>query len=73
MAAASLNVRERMREVEKARRFWNGLDRRQRDELGDAFVLGTFDWREWFDAKPSGALLREVDELRILWEMEGGA
>lgn len=32
--------------------------------LADAFVLGDFDWMDWFDDKPSGRFLRGVaDEV----------
>lgn len=65
-----MNVRQVMAEKERARRYWSGLSSFDRGALGDALVLGDFDWREWFDTKPSGSFLREVDELRILWEME---
>lgn len=64
-----MNTKELGREKQKAKRFWDGLDSRARGELGDAFVLGTFDWREWFDAKPSKALLEEIEYQRLLWEM----
>lgn len=52
-----------------ADRFWNGLDASQRLEIGDALVLGTFDWREWgLTSKPSAVFLDRVDYQRILWE-----
>ena len=55
---------------EKARKFVRGLSRQQLGELGDALVLGEFDWRDWLPEKPSGALLRAIDEERILAEEE---
>lgn len=57
---------------EEARKFVKGLSRQQLGELGDALVLGEFDWRDWLHEKPSGALLRAIDEERILAEEEGG-
>jgi hypothetical protein len=52
-----------------AKRFWNSLDHADRNRLGDEFVLGTFDWSEWFDRKPAAGVLSEVDRLRIDWEI----
>lgn len=38
-------------------------------ELGDALVLGSFDWREWgFESRPSSAFLNGADEERIRLE-----
>jgi hypothetical protein len=65
-----VNVRETIAEKANALKFWKGLDRRDRFELGDQFVLGTFDWRDWFTKKPSRVFLDEVDRERILWECE---
>lgn len=69
-----MNVRERMRERGKAREWFRTLSRHDIGELGDALVLGYFDWREWgFERKPSGVFMREVDDLRINAEiMEDG-
>ena len=30
--------------------------------LADAFVLDDFDWRDWFDDRPSGAFMRGVSD-----------
>lgn len=49
--------------------IWDRLDDYQRWELGDAFVLGTFDWRDWFEKPVPGAVLNELDRLRMLWEV----
>lgn len=68
-----MDVRERMREEEKARAFWNGLDDACRWLLGDALVLGTFDWTEWgLNSKPSSTFLNALDHERMLWEQEQG-
>jgi len=62
-------VKERQRAVEAAKEFFEGLDNSQRWNLGDALVLGEFDWREWgLASKPSRAFLNELDQLRMLWE-----
>ena len=63
-----LTVRERQREQEKARRAWDALDKRQQADLGDALVLGTFDWIDWFDVEPSGAFMNELGRLFVLEE-----
>lgn len=64
-----MNVREQGRERERARKWFAALANRQRWDLGDAFVLNTFDWRDWFTKRPTGVFLREVDEERIRWEI----
>lgn len=66
----TMSVRDAMREREKAKKFWQGLSRSERGEIGDQLVRGDFDWRDWFVSKPSSALLNEVDQLRMLWESE---
>ena len=69
-AATDETVRDRMREREKAKRFFASLSRHDRFELGDALVLGSFDWREWLHSKPTRTFLDELDEQRILWEID---
>ncbi len=57
---------------ERARgRAWFGTLRTdERNDLGDALVLGGFDWRDWgFDRAPSGAFLGGADDARIDWEI----
>ena len=49
--------------------FFDKLDRFAKGEIGDALVLGEFDWREWLTKKPSAAFLNGIDSRRILWEM----
>lgn len=39
----------------------NSLSRSDVFELGDAFVLGSFDWRDWLTSKPSAAFLRGAE------------
>jgi hypothetical protein len=55
-----------------ARRIWNELSDADRWELGDQFISGSFDWREWLTAKPSSRVLHALDYLRILWEQAQG-
>ena len=57
------------REREKANRWFQDLDNWQKWELGDQLVLGEFDWREWFEAKPSATFMNAIDSARINWEM----
>lgn len=64
-----MTVRERMRDEERAKKWWAGLTDDQRWALGDALVLGEFDWREWFEHKESRAFMNELDQQRMLWEM----
>lgn len=53
---------------EWAEKAWKDLPDGLRFELGDALVLGTFTWWDWFDALPPPGGLDELDRLRILWE-----
>jgi len=64
-----MNARERMREVEKARKFWQGLSNQDRWELGDQMVLGNVDYLDWFGGeRPSSVFMAELDYQRVLWE-----
>jgi hypothetical protein len=67
-AAPALTARQAAAERGRARKFVASLDRSTLGELGDQLVLGEFDWREWFDTKPSGVFMRAVDDERILRE-----
>ena len=64
-----MNVRQRIRERERARLYFKALDSFQRAEIGDQLVLGDFDWRDWFVSKPSAVFLNALDEERINWEI----
>ena len=57
------------RERAKGRRWFESLTHHEKWQLGDDFVLGTFEWREWFDTKPSSAFLRGAEDARLYWEM----
>jgi hypothetical protein len=66
-----MNIRERMRETEKARKFWQSLSTADRWALGDQMVLGELDYLDWFDGKrPSSAFMMELDYQRALWEAQ---
>ena len=66
-----LTPRQKIDERRKAKRFWDSLYRWERFELGDQFVLGSFDWRDWMETKPTNYMLNVVDELRIDWNIAG--
>ena len=56
-------------EKDRGRRWFRDLPSDLKGTLGDDFVLGTFDWREWgLDAKPSRMFLNGADEARMDWE-----
>jgi len=61
---------QHQRDREAAREFWEGLDSASRWTLGDALVLGDFDWRDWFTSKPTRVFLDELDQTRIHWEAD---
>ena len=65
-----LRIPPTQREREAAREFWEGLDSAARWTLGDALVLGEFDWRDWFASKPSRVFMNELDDVRMHWEAE---
>jgi len=66
----TMTVREAMKERARGREWFFSLDSTARNELGDAFVLGEFDWRDWLSTKPSAAFLNGADDARVLWEMQ---
>jgi hypothetical protein len=62
------------RNVKRDARLWfRNLNDTQKGDLGDALVVGTFDWREWFETRPVKGFMAAVDAERILWEMETSA
>lgn len=64
-----MDVRERMKEQERAKRWLHDTAPDVRWELMDQFFNDTFDWREWgFERRPSNAFLRAVKNQ--LWEWE---
>lgn len=65
-----MTVRQATAERKRGRDWFFGLDNLARGELGDALVLGDFDWREWLTTKPSAAFLNGADDARIEWEMK---
>ena len=66
-----MNIHQRAREKDKAKKWWNQLSAPERFDLGDELVLGAFDWTTWgFNKAPSSVFLNEVDDLRMHWESE---
>lgn len=57
------------RERTEAFRWVDSLSSRDLGELGDALVLGEYDWRDWFNEKPSRAFMSAVEERRIYREI----
>jgi hypothetical protein len=59
-----------MRERERGREWVRELHKRgQLGDLGDELVLGTFDWRDWLDYKPSRAFIEGAEYERGLIEV----
>jgi len=65
-----MDTRDKKLEYGRGVRWFRRLPYQERNVLGDQLVLGDFDWRDWFEEKPSAAFLRGVDDARIWWEME---
>lgn len=66
-----MNIHQRQRERDKAKRWWDQLSTAERNDLGDDLVLGSFNWKDWgLRRSPSSVFLNEVDELRIHWEIK---
>ncbi len=63
-----VNPRPYLSPITWARSVWNSLDFNQRWELGDELVLGTFDWRDWFDNIPPRGGMSELAALSDAWE-----
>lgn len=60
-----------MAEQERAKKFFAELPKSDRWSLGDALVLGDFDWRDWLHRKPTSVFLDALDTERINWEIVG--
>ena len=61
-------------DYERGQEWFNQLTPHDKDELGNQFVLGTFDWMDWdnwFDQPPSAAFLNGAEYERLLWESGG--
>lgn len=68
-SSVDLDWRAKARERQRALRYFAKLTTDERHELGDALVLGDFDWMDWFDERPTLVFLRALDDARIHWEM----
>ena len=69
----TVSIRVRGRERAAGREWFRALSPRDKDLLGDQFVFGTFDWRDWdnwFSRPPTAAFLNGAEEERIFWEIE---
>ncbi len=65
-----LDARQAGKDRERGARWFRDLPEHLKNDLGDEFVLGTFDWRDWgFASRPSGAFLNGADEARMHWEI----
>lgn len=47
--------------------WFESLSSCDKDAIGDALVLGDFDWMDWFVDKPSAAFLAGINEGFSLW------
>lgn len=61
-------VRERIKDSDRAKKFWESLSSEQRWAIGDDLVLGTLDHLDWFGRKETAAFLNALDYHRMLWE-----
>ena len=57
----TLDVRQRAAEKARGVAFYQKLSPSEQGELGDALVLGYFDWRDWFHEKPSRSFMAGID------------
>lgn len=65
-----LSVRDAMREREKGRKWARGLQMYDVHQFLDQNVLGDYDWREWFDKKPTGVFVNAAfDECQFREEL----
>ena len=51
-------------------RWFEALDVQDRWRFSEETVMSLFDWRDWFDAKPSRDFLVGAETARVRWEME---
>ena len=65
-----MKVKQRQAQREAGAKWFRSLSAEQKFQLGDAFVLDTFSWENWFSSQPSTAFLRGVEKERIYWESE---
>lgn len=66
-----LSVREKIRDREKGQKWARGLQKHDVHEFIDQSVLGDFDWRDWFESKPSSVFLNAAfDECQFREELD---
>ena len=66
-----MNIRTREKEQSRGKTWFNSLSSSDKFSLGDQLVLGEFDWRDWFDSKPSSIFMNAVEAARMHWEIVG--
>jgi hypothetical protein len=64
-----LNQEQQNKAERAAKALWDSLDNAARGELGDALVLGTFNWLDWTDGPRPPGMLAALDKLRMNWEI----
>lgn len=68
---SELGVRERAEQKTAGRTWFDGLGSGDKWNIGDALVLGTFEWIDWFERKPSAPFMHGVEDARMHWEVCG--
>lgn len=63
-----MSMREAQAERAKGKKWFKELSTPEKWELGDQFVLGSFDWTDWLEKKPTSAFLNGADEERMYWQ-----
>jgi len=53
-----------------AQRLFDHLSRNDKWQIGDDLVRGDFEWQDYWQEKPSNAVIREIDRIRTEWEDE---
>ena len=54
-----------------AKEWFDNLSRSEKFELGDAFVLGYYNWQDWFIDPPSKQFTKELTKVWRDWEING--
>lgn len=63
-----MDVRGRAAECTRGEQWFSGLSIEDKWGVGDAFVLGEWDWRDWFERKPTPSFMQGAENARLLWE-----
>ena len=54
----------------EALEFFNNLTNQEKDELGNQFVFGYYDWMDWFIDPPSKEFNKELSEVWWNWNCD---